>query len=50
MDPKAQLERKIASANDRLRAAQRDGNYAAITKAFQEREELLDQYPPSPSP
>jgi hypothetical protein len=50
MDAKAQLARQIASANEQLRAAQRNGRYADIVKCRERRDELLDQYPTPDSP
>ncbi len=41
---KEQLGRRITSANEHLRAAQRDGRYADIMAWRQTRDDLLDQW------
>lgn len=41
-----ELTRRLISANNQLRAAQRDGNYADITTWRQTRDNLLDQLHP----
>jgi hypothetical protein len=48
MDGRALLERRIVSANERLRAAQRDGRCSDIIAALKDRDELLDRYPRNP--
>lgn len=40
----AELGRRIASANESLKAARLDGNCAEILKRQRERDELLDEW------
>lgn len=45
-----ELGRRITSANEKLRAAQRDGKYVDIATWLKRRNQLLDQYPSPDSP